>query len=347
MAYQTGTSTGAENLLTTLETFVSANGWTVDDSAGSSSEKLAIHKNGVYVSFRYNSSPTPGTDEIVSIHQATGHTVSADPGNHTGDSGNGYNSSSSVSGTNLDNERYVNLGLSSEAIGNTYYFFEQDASPAYVHVVIVRADGECRHFGFGEIDKFGTWTGGDYAYGHFINNTPEGNFAGNNRANVCGLLDGAFSPTTADRNYSATMTMSSMPDQAAGGAWADIFAAKSHTPNTDTAGNAKAIVQGGFRGGMITRALGGLYVDKNSGFINTIPLHLWYYNTTPATPRLYYLGSMADVRMISMEGFATGEEVTIGSDTWLVFPFIRKSIGSIAGSNYSYMMGVAYRKETA
>lgn len=347
MAYQTGETTGAEDFLGTLETFLTANGWTVDDSSGSSSEKLAVHKNNVYVSFRYNSSATPGTDEIVSIHQATGHTASADPGNHTGDSGNGYNSSSSVSGTLLDNERYVNLGLASSGLANNYFIFEQDASPAYVHIVIARADGEYRHFGFGELEKFGTWNGGDYCYGHYID--AESSEAGTTSVDVSCFLDGAFDPDSSGTGYAATMTMDSMPDQNGSGEWAVIKAVQNaYGGLTDTAGNARALVQGGFRGGMIAHSLGGLYIDRNSGFINTVPVHLWYYNDAQTPPRIYYLGSMADVRMVTMIGIAAGEELTVGSDTWVVFPFIKKTeVNGSGGENYSYYMGVAYRKETS
>jgi len=342
MAYETGQAAGAEDLLVKLQTFAVTHGWNADDSAGSSSDKLALSKGNAFVSFRYDSSDTTGA-QIVSVHQATGHTPAALPGDHPGDSGNGYNQTSSVSAANLDNGRHVDLGLSPDELDNTYHFFEQDASEAYIHVVVVRTDGQHRHFGFGDsITKFGVWTGGAYAYGHFMGTS---NLARSTSFHSC-LLDGAFASSSSNVDMAATIRIAGFPGENAASVWGEIMAAKEVDTANDSAGNPKFRIQGGYRGGPVVDALGGFAVGRTNGFINLIPIHLFAY--VAGTPnKAYRTGELQDVRGIILDGIAPGEELLIGTETWVCFPSVKKSTGALVGEDYSLYQGIAYRKETA
>lgn len=339
MAYQTGQTTGAADLLTKLVTFAAANGWISDDAVASN--KAAMHKNSVYVSFRYDAADTTGS-QIVSIHQALGHTVSNLPGDHPDDSGSGYNSTSSVSSTNLDNERHVDLGLSAGELPSAYYFFEQDASPAYIHVVVAKADGSHRHFGFGELEMFGSWTGGEYCYGHWVGSSSS---LATNSIFHSALLDGRFNASSSGNpEMCATLHIDGFPGEVAASKWGEVKAAKAGATAPDTAGNVRFPIQGGYRGGPMMYGLGNFAVNRASGFINLIPVGIFSYEAgTPATVR--YLGELPDVRGIILDGIAPGEELAVGTETWVCFPSVQKSVA--IGTGLTLYQGIAYRKETA
>src|SRR5688572_20057681 len=120
MAYQTGTASSLSDLMSQLNTFAVANGWTSDElDTASSPREMAIHKGSIYVSFAWTTTPLH-----LSVHQALGYTGGNRAGTHPDDSGNGYNGPSTQTDVNILTERCVNN------INNgpyTYYFFENDA----------------------------------------------------------------------------------------------------------------------------------------------------------------------------------------------------------------------------
>jgi hypothetical protein len=326
VAYETGAASSLDDLLSKLFTFATANGWT-QDQYSSGTGQAAMHKNSVWVSFRWNTT----TPLVLGIYQALGYTGGNQPGNHPDDSGNG-----SVSSTNsvLDDERCVN------DIGNgpfpAYYFFENDASPAYISVVVEISTDVYRHFGYGEIIKTGDWTGGEYCYGQVhLSASP------NAIADTCGL-DGLFSATGTSARRAATIHLEGLPAQGGTGKWGQVWGSASAIPN-DRAGIAKIDVQGGFRGGPVARHFGKYSAGTQSGLIPMYTTPLFYKDRTNS--RIYFLGFRADVRGINMKFFAPGDEVVIGSDTWCIFPYSQKIDTGI--TNGSYNSGIAYKKVTA
>lgn len=325
MAYETGTATNLADLMTKLDTFAVANGWT-SDQLSTGTGQSALHKGSVYVSFRWNT----GTPLVLGIYQALGYTGGNQPGQHPNDSGNG-----AVSSTNtvLDDERCVG------DIGNgafpSYFFFEQDSGPAYIHVVVEISTDVFRHFGFGNIEKFGDWTGGEYVYGQFKTTTGA---TSNNNTN---LLDGLFLGG-ASRERSATLHCEGLPGQAGTSKWGDV-SDNTTNPANDTAGNTRIMIHGGFRGGPIARHFGFLAPGSTSGFVPQYPIGLFYRDFTNSNA--YFLGFQPDVRGINIRFFVPKEEVTIGSDVWVMFPASQKSTAATA--NASLYLGVAYKKVTA
>jgi len=345
MAYSTGTYTTQAGLLSALSTFLQLHGWNEDDAV--SGGKFAISKNSMYISFRYDTAVSSGR-QFISLHQATGHTPGNSPGLHPGDSGNGYNTSATLptSNTTLYNERHADVGLAASELKSTYHFFEQDTSPAYCHVVVVREDGQHRHFGFGELVHFGTWTGGEYCYGHYIDHTGHTTLPYEWDDHYV-LLDGRFSGSTIKRR--GTMRCEAFIDEDAATIWGDIYAAIDNDPGVDEAGNPKMSIQGGYRAGPLFRSLGGFATGRTNGQVNMIPIDLYQFfpQTAPVPDRFRFLGNMADVRGIILDGIEPGAEETIGSETWVCFPSVRKA--EVAGNsdyNTKYQ-GIAYRKETA
>lgn len=335
MAYETGTATNLADLIAKLSTFLTANGWTEnrrDNAAGI----VGWSKNNIFISGRWD----PATPAALSLHQATAALPGAgtEPGNATGDSGNGYNTDASHSNTNLRTERYVELGNGPFPY---YAFFEKDASPAYIHVVVETSTDIFQHFGAGELNKVGDgWTGGEYLYGQV---STTGTELGTSST---WLLDGLFdSQSGNDERQAATIRISGFPNQIVGSVWGNVWGrtlSDAAQPN-DTAANAKVAVQGGFRAGPFASRWGLFGSDKLRGLIPMYSIGLFYIDNVNSNS--YFLGWQADVRGVNLRGIAPKEEITVGSDVWIFYPARQRDLGNSAGTTaYS---GIAYKKVTA
>ena len=340
MAYQTGTATDLGDLLTQLDTFIVANGWTqndFDDGASVAAEGFAQWtKNTIHVGVKW----VANAPNNMSIHQATGNGGAVFPGAHTGDSGNGYNASFGTD-AQLDDERCVN------DIGDgpfvSYHFFEQDASPAYVHVVVEIASETFRHFGWGEMEKFNDWTGGDYCYGHFADE------ATNSSAVDTGaypLFDGIQPSTASTARRCATIQAQDLPNQLAAERWLHHQGGATDLDSADrldTAGEIKRVTFGGFRGGPVAYPMASFRSDVSTGHIPMYPFAIFLRDFT--NDFVYFLGNIPDIRGIDMFNFSAGQSVTIGSDTWFLFPQVRRTEDNVVGR--TYYSGIAYKQVTA
>lgn len=322
MAYETGTATDLADLISKLFTFATANGWT-QDQLSTGTGKAAMHRGDIWVSFRWNTS----TPLVLGIYQALGYTGGNDPGTHPDDSGNG-----AVSGTNgaIINERCVN------DIGNgafpSYHFFEDDF---YLHVVVEISTGIFRHFGFGTLEKFGDWDGGEYAYGQFQS-------SGSTQINRghTALLDGLVSDGGGEpRERDATLHVEGLPGMGGSSKWG-VVSSDLSTPSDDTGSNDRVIIKGGFRGGLIARQFGFFTAGPSSGLIPMYPIGVSYFN--PGTNFLYFLGFQPAVRGVSIRDMAAGDEVTIGSDVWVFFPLSQRN--PTTGGQSTQFSGIAYLK---
>jgi len=343
MAETTGSASDLEDLLQKFLTWATGTpGWTQDEAIGtvSSGRQLALHKGNCYVQMRWN--PTLGATNSVALYQSTGYTGGNRSGTHPGDSGNGFNTSTSVAETSLEDERAL------ETIGNgpfpSYYFYS-DGSGDYLHCVVEVATDTFLHFGMGDdggLEKFGDWdtiTGGAYCYGH----TSRGINSAISAVNTT-LFDGGagtVSGTTDGRLRWATMRLAGAPNQGGSSVWATIGGHCSHTQLNDTAGNARATCVGGFRGGLIPRAFGNFLAGNTSGLAPLSPISVSYIDRVPSPNRVYFLGFMKDVRMVDMTYLAPKDTFTVGPDTWRVFPLIRRVEGSALGD--TDFLGIAYK----
>ncbi len=340
MAYQTGTATDLGDLLSKLDTFLVANGWTqddFDDGATTAAEGFANWtKNTMSMGLKW----VANAPNNMSVHQATAHSGSGFPGSHTNDSGNGYNASFG-SDANLDDERCVN------DIGDgpfpSYHFFEQDASPAYVHVVVEITSETFRHFGWGELEQFNDWTGGEYCYGHYHDENL--NSSAVDTATSC-LFDGIFNSTSTTAKRAATIRAEGLPMQGGSEKWLIHIGGATSLDSgdrQDTAGETKRVCHGGFRSGPMAWPLGQYQSDVATGHIPMYPITSFVRDFT--SDFIYFLGNIPDVRGIDIKNFSAGQEVTIGSDTWVLFPQARRTEDNVVGR--TYYSGIAYRKETS
>jgi hypothetical protein len=334
VAYESSTASNIADLMDKLQIFATANGWTKNEPAGSIVDRLCLSKNNVFVNFRWaTTSPT-----AVGIYHALGYTTSAtNPGNHTSDSGNGYYSATTVTNANILTSRYALVTNGSM----TYWFFENDSSPAYIHVVVTTGTLQYSHFGFGELVKQGTWTGGEYAYGHYYNAAGT-NIQLNETSSF--LLDGGLGNATPAtyRMFAATVHIENLPGQAASTKWALCWGGDS--AGTDRATLTRYNIQGGFRAGPVASAFARFTSSPTTGLSAMYPINLFYDGG--GSPRAWYpLGYMGDVRGIDTLNYSEAQEITVGADTWTVFPVTYKPAVSASGACRT--MGVAYKKVTA
>ena len=334
MAFQTGTSTSIENLLTQLSTFLVANGWTetffntITLDVGS----IGFSKNGIFVSMQY----TEATDNgAMGIYQATAADASptTNPWTATGDSGNGEQSNTL---TQIDTERCINQAGGPHT---AFFFFENDASPAYIHVVVEVDAGRYRHFGFGEIDKIGDWTGGEYCYGHFWDQA-------NNRIDIPSASQHMFGIDSFGTTVAlgATMRVDGYPGEPDPTTlWANM---QNSTPGNDTAGNPRWRGAGGWRSSREFSSFGGFEISLASAYKPLFPIPFELNDTGPAPDLASRVGYQADVRMCNIANIEPGQVIAIAGEDWYFFPWVRKQFLS-NNTEESWNAGIAYRRENA
>lgn len=335
MSYINEDVTSLQDFVTKLNTFLTGTpGWT-QDQFDTGAGKWALNKNGsgydIYVSFRWDTS----SKNHLGIYQALGYTGGNDPGAHPDDSGSG-----AVSGTDsvIDDER--NAPITDTPV--QYWCFEDDH---YAHVVVETTAGKYVHFGFGQFDKTGDWTGGEYAYGFkFFSNSTNVGIRGSNSFLLDGLCKDADPAGQNDRElFCATVHAEGLPNEDGASKWAVQMGDQgSGDLGQDTATEARIHFCGGFRGGPVARTFGRFNANSAKALIPAYPLAIFYWDRTDDSGR--FMGFVKDIRGVNMEYFVGGDEVTVGSDTWVVFPSYFKQTNGASGT--TGWQGIAYKKVT-
>lgn len=329
MAFETNTATGVNDLVNKLFIFANTNGWTQDElDLGATNRHGTLHRGSNYIHFGWTSTPT---------HLGIWHSLgfvnnTTDPWDHTDDAGG-----QSTFGD--DDQRGVedigDGGVDDEPY--TYWFF-QDGD--YLHAVIKLDNEETyRHFGAGILNKAGTWTGGEYCYGTNWDNATDPTASSSH----CGLDGAAYLSSADNPDRAATLHIESFLEQDVTGKWASVWGGiTANTPN-DRAGNPRASVLGGVKGGPITHGLFWLEENGFSGYQPLIPITCWYVRDSVGVQRgLCYLGDQPDVRSVNMQSYTPEQEETIGADDWIFFPAIKKQSDNT--TQESHNMGFAYKK---
>lgn len=328
MAYQTGTATGPGDLLSKLATFAVANGW-VQDLAPNGSI-AAIHRNNVYVSFWYNAS-------VIKIYPARGFTAASPPTSPGDHPGSAYNDTLTATTSGM---------IANQMAGPyaAYYFFESDT---YLHVVINTSNGIIRHFGFGEISKSGTYTGGEYCFAHYWNQTGGVIDSYTSNGHLLPFDGTAYNAITLKGFTLYAQTSASppaaLPGQTAGTKW------YTHSTGANTDGDGAAVgylEMSGVRGGYNQELLA-LGASALNGFTPLCPIYVTRVLTAPAPDEHHLMGTVPDVRCVNVVGATTAQEVVIGSDPWVFFPVGRKGSAGVSGQEYTRNFGYAYRKIVA
>ena len=310
MTFETGTANDPQDLLSKLESFltsVSPTAFSIDRSVASSSP----------VDFAFNDGDGGFWQCVIEsvdpdafrVHQSIGFDGSGVP-NEPGQ------------GTNL-----IGYGHQVNLIPGPYsaYFFYMNADasvgPVYCHCVLEFESGKYRHFGFGNIEKFGTWTGGEYSHGHFLAGDRDNPGSNTHRWPFDGVGGDARDTGRMRLLIDTASGWNGAVDSPAQKWWC----AKQTAAGTD--GDGVDILSGGwqFRAGWWAHTfieIGGS--SQFNGFKPLAPIGAWLHDIAAAPDERYFLGFAPDVRMINLDGVIPGASIVQGGDTWDAYPIGRK-----------------------
>ncbi len=325
MAYETGSATDIQDLLDELRSFATTNGWT-EDRWDATNNVLSLHRNDVYVHFTWQDAVNQ-----LAMYQSLGYiSAGTNPWAHTDDSGNGDTSYP------INVARRVNF----ESLGpfTAFHFFASTTAPYYIHIAVEVDSGRFRHFGFGELDKVGDWEGGEYCYGHYWSQLSSDIDVGDDPQHSFGL-DGL----TAQTDH-ATMHIEGMSFMDANTKWGN-FSSTTGSPGTDTAGEVRIPLFGSSRSGLWTYALSWMRTSVLNAYKPLIPINVLYRLATTTPDVVMILGTQPDVAIVGLGSLSPGDELTVGGDTWLVFPWVRKQNLGV-DTEESENAGIAYKKIT-
>lgn len=191
----------------------------------------------------------------------------------------------------------------------TAFLFSDDPS-TYCHVVVEVTAGTYRHILFGNVEKYGTWTGGGYYASHRW----------------------ATGTTTIDVPSS---TVHSVPFDCGtangdpGGQWTLHYEGSGFVwcapQEISFNGVSRRLVRGSVRGGF-GNLFRSIQESAFSGLVALNPVTLWPVTTTDTPVTTRCAGRVPDVAEINLRNFSPGESYFIGADEWIVFPAATKGL---------------------
>lgn len=348
MAYAVSTSiTDHSDLMAQVLSFATTYAGFTQDEWNATNKYMSLHRGNCYVHFWWDDTSGSAFGSSIGMYQSLGYAgPGVEPWQHTTDSQSGSNAEG-----NMDRERGIKF-IGDGPFTSLHMFGNDDAAEYVVYCVLEFAPGLYRHFGFGQIAKNGTWTGGEWCGGHHWNLEDKADVVAYGGHSI--LLDGGYyyAGETEETRVNATMRAVGLPNQSTENTnWCVVGHIYSHytygvdgqeTKGRD--GNIRSVIGGGIRKGVSMEQYAWLTPNLTKGYLPIIPIDLWYQGTYTMTNGLrYYLGRMVNIGMINLTAFDPAQEVTVGSDTWMVFPAVRKS--KVSGDNQeSKYIGIIYKK---
>ena len=343
MAFTSQDTSSLADAVSKLNTFLAANGWSTHHVPASG--EFAAWKNpsgSIWITCALQWDT--GTPQYCGVYQwhgqayDTGGTTGTVPYDQTDDSGFG---AASTTNATLGGQRRVDMGSS----GPEHIWVFEDTN--YWHAVIRRDTDIYEHFGSGYLTKYNDWTGGEYTYGHFQDNTFSSDTAIKGGTSI--LLDGLAVDTspgaTNMEERCATLHIEGMAEQTTE-IWGAVLGAQSSSLlGVARDASARIHILGGFRGGMLNFPMnfGQFPGTIQRGLVPMYPIVLGYWDRT-ANEVYGPLGVMPDVRGVSLRNYANESEITVGSDTWVVFPSRRRKDADTSGAGYTMLQGIAYKQ---
>lgn len=313
MAFQTGSATSADNLLDILNTFAVAQGWTSNMNGTESTgrrvhlQKTAADSTVMYFNLRSSSAEGsfyPGSQSFT----YTGLWLNGSTGYN---SGNAWHSQPGAP-ANGSNRFVGGIWGMGGAVANYYLFSTADA----IYLVAETATGTYQQLGFGCLDKFDTYTGGQFFFGS----------TAGDRNNVI-AVSGFFGP---QESVSPVQGMVFV-----GGSGVDGITG---WMRSNSSGPATQYVRD------ISQFSRTLWYCEPSAFNSqTLPLPLAVFvsrdgtnnpnSSTPWTP----LGMLPNFNFFNMKNYAPAAQYTLGPDNYRVFPSYQKSDQVVTlGSPWTY-----------
>ena len=333
MAYETGTASTVVDLLDKFRLFAIAQGWTVNrDVAASSGREVCIAKGTAFFNFRAwnnESMLVNGTTQA----QKYGITMNGSDGYASGstwDRQPGYPVRGSTTGG--DQSHVMFPLVTTTGPFPTYHFFAPDAKTLYAEVEITT--GTFMRFGCGSLDLFNSAApgGGRFCYavtGQHVTNSPStGNWLGSDMdSSSYGLEFVPFRGADYSTNNSG-YSFASMVRAAFGS-----FNNWAGSGRTVTAAGLNMACQGGGCHDKVLREYSPNPLNGVGILVpNIVSLNVGDEYLSP-------IGIVPGMRYMNMSNYLPGEEFTLGSDTWKVFPWYQKG-------GLGYNRGIAYKKVT-
>ena len=332
MAYETGSTTSSNDLLDKLRLFVIVLGWTVNRwvTAGSGKE-LCIQKGSAYFNLRSYSN-----ESVTICGQTTankyGIAINGSDAYSAGsawDRQTGYPVLDGASAGANQIQSYMPLVVNFGPFP-AYYFFSPNADN--IHVELEIETGKFLRFGFGSLDLFNPAAAGGgryfYAPGSDVSVTSSistSTWLGSDIDSQTYSL-GEVPFRLADFTYTNGNAIGSYL-RAAFDSF-DNWCSSSFTTSNYRTGQA---CQGGGVHDKILRDSSPNPIN-GIGFLTPNIVSVNRSNTT-----LNPVGTIPGLRFMDMTNYQPGDEFTIGSDTWKVFPWYQKS-------GRSAQRGIAYKK---
>jgi hypothetical protein len=320
IGYYTGTSTGPNDLIDKLRIALLSEGWTVDGfTTIGAGYRLHIHKTlggeVSYFNFRSaiaetgttlicenNAAGTAGTVTGLLINGSTGYDAGQVWHKQTGYAFNPYSSNQSFAMCMTE--------MSISAIPAYYFYFVEDS----VHIVVETTAGKFQMMSFGMLSKQGTYTGGQYFTASHCAYNPYDNYYGRQyywRDDVPRYFTYPYGSETGCLHGAVYLD--------------DVTAtwkiAYNYINNPITfpcpAGN-----NGNSYGSLYT--FNGLaapfYTKSPSSYNSMAAMCPIYILRKRADNNQVLLGWPEGVRFLNVTNYSPGEEITYGSETWMVFP---------------------------
>lgn len=333
MAYETGASTGPNDLLDKLRLFAIAQGWTVNRWATvGSGRELCVSKGSAYYNMRSYQNETVFSNDS-NYTSRYGISMNGSDGFASGsawDRQPGY--PIRTSGTAGSDQWTVHMPfVTSFGPFPAYYLFAPDSKTIYLEVEVTT--GAFQRMGFGSLDLFNPASpgGGRFFYSTgssaaVTNSTSPSSWLGSDIDNSSYALEEV---PFRGADYAATTLQIGSAVRAA----FDSFDNWCGSAVRASSSNMAQACQGGGVHDKIIR-------DSSPNPMNGVGiLTPNVVSVNRANEYLHPVGVVPGMRYMDMTNYLPGDEFTLGSDTWKVFPWYQKG-------GRSFQRGIAYKKVT-
>lgn len=324
MSYQTGTATSPEDLVTKLFTFLTGTpGWTqnyldtVNDRASITSPSGNINHNLSWDSTDIFTMMSTGLASPLGSVE-----IRLEPG--------------AESPTTSAQQKRINIGAGPYT---AYHFFEDDG---YCHMVVEWTSGLFRHMGWGQlVMTSNAHTTGDYSFGTYWSQSTSDIDVPTDSTHACGFAGGV---RQSPFERSLSIYLPNWPDGGTGKWFLETESALTVDPDGDPRWNLRTH---GWQGGSLFNFMG-IGNSQLNGFKPLMPPAVYTDFLGSAPDRLRLVGFPPDLRIINLDGVTVGEDLSVGGETWVPFPIVRKIYvpGTTFNEEQSFNFGYAYKKVT-
>lgn len=375
MAYQTGASADIGTLLSAIKTFAVANGFT--ERANDSYTMAFLSINGSGQSRHDNNYSMVSSLSTSNAYDLQGETSLSTT--RVALSKNGVTwqlfafpkklFKNGVTGTYACLEAWVcdgwNSGVAAHLqtnnrkcslvgpLATSLYAYHLFSTGDHIHLVIEETPGRFRHLSFGFVTQYGTFTGGQYlTAGCPIENatTTPYDFTVTNAMMPFGMNGlGPSKSSLTTYGYPGTIVRADIDGLTVG--WRYITTGFYDTASGDAYGCGSYVnatkSRGGPSGTQSQNSLGhdlayNCAPQSWNGLAPMLPCYVGAMRS-PYNGNWTLLGEFTGVRFLNISNFNPGDELTLGTDVWKIFPLFNKAYTPLS-EPISYDYGLAYRK---